>query len=57
MRTALTPALLLLAITACDPKLIDEDGDGYLDSVDCDDTDPSIHPAAEEIEYDGIDQD
>ena len=38
--------------------MIDEDGDGwYLDGGDCDDTDPEIHPDAEDIPYDGIDQD
>ena len=35
---------------------IDGDGDGADDSVDCDDSDPSISPAAAEV-CDGIDQD
>lgn len=39
---------------------IDDDGDGYVecspDEPDCDDTDDSIHPGAEEIISDGIDQ-
>lgn len=34
----------------------DTDGDGYLLRVDCDDTDPSIHPGATEI-CDGVDND
>ena len=35
----------------------DDDLDGFLDLVDCDDQDASINPNATEIAYDGIDQD
>lgn len=35
----------------------DTDSDGYPDSIDCAPEDPSIHPRANEIPYDGIDQD
>ena len=35
----------------------DQDGDGYLlEGDDCDDTDASINPAADDPEGDGIDQ-
>ncbi len=38
--------------------LFDDDGDGVSESEgDCDDTDPTIVPASEEIPYDGVDQD
>jgi hypothetical protein len=35
----------------------DADGDGFLDTVDCDDSDAAVYPGAEEVWYDGVDQD
>jgi len=35
----------------------DADSDGFARPDDCDDTDPSVYPGAEEIPYDGTDQD
>jgi len=35
----------------------DNDGDGWAPEADCDDSNSEIHPLAEEIPYDGIDQD
>jgi serine protease AprX len=36
---------------------VDEDGDGYAVSSDCDDQDPSVFPGAREVRRDGVDQD
>ena len=52
-------AVLLLAIACSVPGIAraqDEDGDLYPTGIDCDDTDPTINPAADEICDDGIDQ-
>ncbi len=42
-------------------ELIDRDGDGYQnafgDGLDCDDESASVYPGAEEVWYDGVDQD
>jgi hypothetical protein len=57
----------ILTISACDPPdskpdddtgtpLVDLDGDGFDETVDCDDQDASIHPGAEEL-CDGVDND
>ncbi|MBO6934728.1 MAG: putative metal-binding motif-containing protein [Deltaproteobacteria bacterium] len=49
--------------TNCFPEAVDADGDGYYDSgwvdgeIDCDDTNPDVNPGAEEICYDGLDND
>ena len=55
--TKLTRQVLRRAVAA-----LDRDGDGYPvalcgDGCDCDDTDPRIHPAADDIAGNGVDED
>ena len=38
------------------PCTPDADGDGFCEQIDCDDTDPAVHPTAEELP-DGLDND
>ncbi len=39
------------------PVSIDQDGDGYVAGVDCNDSDATVYPNAPEIKHDGVDQD
>ena len=41
----------------CPNSVVDNDGDGFFNDVDCDDTNPNINPDATEVAYDGIDND
>jgi len=64
-----TPVVLLLALSCCrfepctdcpdsgdtGPTGADNDGDGYSDDVDCDDDDPAVHPDADEVCDNGVD--
>lgn len=46
------------ATPAVNPLKVDDDGDGYTeDQGDCDDTAPEVFPGAEEVVYDGFDND
>ena len=55
-----TPVLLLALLAACSQEvsltkqIIDDDGDGFTDQVDCDDTHAVVNPDAAEV-CDGID--
>ena len=40
-----------------DADVLDGDGDGAYDNVDCDDSDASVNRSATDIPYDGVDQD
>ena len=44
----------LVFLCACEK---DADGDGYGESIDCDDNDELIYPGATDTWYDGIDSD
>lgn len=60
MRTLHLLAALPLALSlhGCKPdEPLDEDGDGYQSSVDCDDGDAAVHPGASELKGDQIDND
>ena len=40
-----------------DAAVFDDDGDGFWTNTDCDDDDDTVFPDADEIAYDGLDQD
>ena len=53
--------IVLINGTSCPGVPQDSDGDGFVDyrcgGLDCDDSDPTIHPGAMEVCGDGVDQD
>ena len=63
--TDMRPFCLLLALAGCnwissadvekEKKTLDEDGDGFVASEDCDDAAANVHPGAEDAWYDGVD--
>jgi hypothetical protein len=51
-------AFLLSCAQSDDPEGVDADSDGWtVEAGDCDDTDATVNPGADEIWYDGLDQD
>jgi hypothetical protein len=50
-----TPASAEVVIL--DEDVLDSDGDGFAAVLDCDDSDPSVHPGASEVKHDGVDKD
>ena len=55
-RVVISIVATALAVVACNPNDLDEDGDGFtLLTNDCDDTDPNVHPDAVEVCYNGKD--
>ena len=55
MRNWMLGTLLFLVSTPA--FAVDDDGDGYDDTVDCDDSNPDVNPGAAEECNDGIDND
>lgn len=68
VRASAGAVLMGLLLTGCDGNLggddavalygmevLDQDGDGYFEDEDCDDSDDTIHPEAEETPGDGVD--
>ena len=54
--TWLLPTLSAAALWACNGNKLDQDGDGFTELTgDCDDLDANVHPDAQEVCYNGID--
>jgi hypothetical protein len=43
--------------TGSDPSRVDRDDDGYTADVDCNDLDPRVNPGADEVPWNGVDDD
>ncbi|MFZ5481864.1 MAG: MopE-related protein, partial [Myxococcota bacterium] len=44
-------------VASDDTAVVDADDDGFLARVDCDDGDAAVHPGADDVPGDGVDQD